>query len=132
MKKLRAVLSLCWITLGAVLLALGLTGRVDDYWTTMGFALSLVGSLQLLRRHRISRNPALKEKMEIAESDERNHFIRSRAWAWAGYLYILLVALAVIVLRILGEELLSVAAAYSVCLMMILYWVSYWVLQKKY
>ena len=132
MKKLRAVLSLCWITLGVVLLALGLTGRVDDYWTTMGFALSLVGLLQLLRRHRISRNPALKEKMEIAESDERNHFIRSRAWAWAGYLYILLVALAVIVLRILGEELLSVAAAYSVCLMVILYWVSYWVLQKKY
>lgn len=132
MKKLRAVLSLCWITLGAVLLALGLTGRVDDYWTTMGFALLVVGSLQLLRRHRISRNPALKEKMEIAESDERNHFIRSRAWAWAGYLYILLVALAVIVLRILGEELLSVAAAYSVCLMVILYWVSYWVLQKKY
>lgn len=132
MKNKRIILSIIWIVLGGLLWGLSLSGRVDDYWGTFGFALAMVGVLQLLRRHRISKNPEWKEKIEIAEKDERNHFIRCKAWAWAGYLFILIVSLATIVLRLMGQELLSVAAAYAICLMVFLYWGAYWLLQKKY
>ena len=92
----------------------------------------LPGVLQLLRTHRFMKNSAYREAVEIAETDERNHFIRSKAWAWAGYLFILIAAVSSIILRILHQDLLSLAASYTICLMLILYWVSYLILRKKY
>ena len=64
--------------------------------------------------------------------DERNKFLSTKAWAWAGYLFIIITALSVIVLRVLGQELLSTAASGAVCLLMVLYWICYMVLKKKY
>lgn len=132
MKKWRKWLSIGWIVLGAVLWTLGLLEKLDEFWGSMGFALITVGSLQLLKRHRLSKNEEYRERMEVEATDERYHYIRSRAWAWAGYLFILIVSVLVIVLRILGQDLLSMAGGYAVCLMLVLYWVSYLVLQKKY
>ena len=56
----------------------------------MGFALLVVGSLQLLKKHRINKNPAYRERMEIKASDERNIFIHGKAWSWAGSLFVIL------------------------------------------
>ena len=70
--------------------------------------------------------------MEIQSTDERLHFIRSKAWAWAGYLFVLLSAILTIVLKLLGQDLLSVAAGFAVCVLVLLYWVCYLALKKKY
>ena len=98
----------------------------------MGSALLVVGSLQLLRHYRLSHNEAYREKYEIEVKDERNHFIRSKAWAWTGYLYVLIASVATIVLRVMDEDLLATAAGMTVCLVLVLYWVSYYVLKRKY
>ena len=45
---------------------------------------------------------------------------------------LLISAAAGIVLRILGQELLSMAASCAVCLMLLLYWVTHLILKKKY
>ena len=128
----RVILSVIWVLVGTVLIGLAFAGKVDSFWNGMGSGLFAIGILQLLRFYRFNKNQAYREKMEIAVSDERNHFIRSRAWAWAGYLYIVIVGCSIIVLRVIGQELLSTAAAFSVCLMLILFWISYMILRKKY
>jgi len=115
-----------------VLIALAFAGKVDEFWNGMGFALAVVGLLQLLRQHRFNKNEAYREKMEIEVNDERNHFIRNKAWAWAGYIFILVAAVLVIVFKLIGQELLSTAAAMAVCLMLVLYWGAYMVLKRKY
>ena len=86
----------------------------------------------MLKFHRLSKNKEYREKMEIEMADERNHFIRNKAWAWTGYLFILIAGIAVIVFKIIGQDLLSMAASVAVCFMLVLYWASYWVLNKKY
>lgn len=128
----RVILSVIWVLVGTVLIGLAFAGKVDSFWNGMGSGLFAIGILQLLRFYRFNKNQAYREKMEIAVSDERNHFIRSRAWAWAGYLYIVIVGCSIIVLRVIGQELLSMAAAFSVCLVLILFWISYMILRKKY
>ena len=130
--KRRSAVYVIYMILGVVLLAAGLVGKVDEFWSGMGSGLLCVGVLQLLRRHRIRRNEAYREKVETAQTDERNRFIRNKAWAWAGYLFIVTAGVAVIVLKIMGQELLSMAASYGVCLMLVFYWVSYLVLSRKY
>lgn len=128
----RVIMSVIWVLVGTVLIGLAFAGKVDSFWNGMGSGLFAIGILQLLRFYRFNKNQAYREKMEIAVSDERNHFIRSRAWAWAGYLYIVIVGCSIIVLRVIGQELLSMAAAFSVCLVLILYSGAYLVLRKKY
>ena len=45
---------------------------------------------------------------------------------------IIIAAVATIMFQLLGQELLMFAASGSVCLMLVLYWVSYFILNKKY
>lgn len=128
----RMILSCICVVLGIVLIVLAFMEKVDAFWNGMGTALVVVGALQLLRFRRFNRNEAYREKVEIAMTDERNHYIRNKAWAWSGYLFIVIAAIMTLVFKLLGQELLSMAASGGVCLMLVLYWISWGVLRKKY
>ena len=132
MKIKSYFISVLYIILGAILIGLSFAGVVDEFWNGMGFALLIVGVIQLIRRYRLEKNEAYREKMEIETNDERNKFIRNKAWAWAGYLFIMIMAVACIILRIVGEETLSIVASSTVCLMLVLFWASYHLLKRKY
>ena len=132
MRRKRLVLYVIYILLGAVLMAGNVMGVVDEYWSGMGSGLIFVSILQLIREFRLWKNEAYREAFEVAQTDERNRFIRNKAWAWAGYLFIILAGVSSIVLKLVGQDQLSEAAGYGVCLMVLLYWGSYMVLAKKY
>ena len=131
-KDMRIIFSVIWVVIGAVLIGMAAAGKVDSFWNGAGSGLLIVGALQLLRFHRFKKNDAYREKIEIEEKDERNQFIRNKAWAWSGYLFVLMTAVSSIILKIAGQDLLSMAASGAVCLMIVLYWISYKILQKKY
>ena len=118
--------------LGGVLLVLGCFEVVDSFWSGMGTALMVVGALRLIRAYRFTKDASYREKVEIETGDERNRYLRGKAWAWAGYLFILIAAVAVIALKVAGQELLSMAASGAMCLMLVLYWGAYFLLRKKY
>ena len=128
----RLYVNILWLMIGSILIGLSFAGVVDDYWNGMGMGLAVVGAINLIRYYRLNKNDVYREKIELEASDERNHFIRNKAFAWAGYYFILIAAVGTIVFKIIGQELLSQAAAYAVCLMLILYWISYMILKRKY
>ena len=133
MKPMRKILGYCiLIALGITLLVLGGMGIVEEYWSGMGSAFLFISALQILRLVRLQKNRDYREKLETEISDERNRFLRTKAWAWAGYLFILIAAVASIVLRIAGQELLSTVSGCAVLLITLLYWISFWFLRKKY
>lgn len=115
-----------------VLFALGLMEIVDAFWNGMGAALIVVGVIRLAQFFRFRKDEAYREKMETETSDERNRFIRNKAWAWSGYLFVIIAAVSTIVFRVMGQELISRVAGFAICVLLILYWGSYLVLQKKY
>ena len=90
---------------GLVLMGLGFAEVVDEFWSGMGSALLVMGIIRLLRFYRLKKNDTYREKMETAVTDERNQFIRMKAWSWAGYLFIMVSAIATIILKILGQDL---------------------------
>ena len=131
-QNMRVYVNILWIIIGAILSGLSFAGKVDEYWNGMGTALLVVGAIRLLRYHRLNKNDAYRERKELELSDERNQFIRNKAWAWAGYYFVLIVAVGSIVLRAIGQDTMSSVAAYAICLLMILYWISYMILKRKY
>ncbi|MBR3694316.1 MAG: hypothetical protein IKL88_07310, partial [Erysipelotrichales bacterium] len=103
-----------------------------EYWSGCGSSLLVIGILQLLRFRRFQKDPVYRESIEIEERDERNSFIRNKAWAWTGYIFVLLTAISSVVLRIMGEEYLSMLASFIVCMVLLIFWSSYMPLKRKY
>ena len=128
----RAIGYLICMALGIVLLGLGVAEIVDAYWSGMGSGLTVVGILRMVRLYRFQKDESYREKVEVEVSDERNRFLRCKAWSWSGYLFLLIAGIAGIVLKVTGQDLLSMAASFALCLMLILYVGAYLILRKKY
>ena len=128
----KIFVSAFWVLLGAGLMIASLMGTNNEYWSGMGCAFIVVGMLQLVRQIKYHTNEEYREKVDTEIKDERNAFIRGKAWGWAGYLFVLIAAVASIILRIMGQDALSEMAGFSVCLLILLYWGSYMYLRKKY
>ena len=128
----RLIANITEIIIGVILTICGATGLLDSYWSGMGTALIVVGGMMMIRQVRYSTNAEYKESVDVEIQDERNKFLRVKAWSWAGYFAVLIGAVASIVLRILGQNQLSQFAGLSVCVLMVLYWASYFILKKKY
>ena len=126
------ILPILYVIIGATLGICGELGKVDQFWNGLGAALVVVGVLRLIRQIRYNTNTAYKEETDTAVNDERNRFIGMKAWSWAGYLYIMIAAVATIVFKLLNQETLMFFCSGSVCVILILYWVSYFILRKKY
>ena len=129
----KLVLSIFWIILGVVLMWLAIAEVIDAaYWSGMGGALIAVGVLQVIRNLRYRNNPEYQEKLDIEYGDERNKYLRMMSWAWTGYIVVLIEALGVVVALIMGQHTIQVILAYSVCLIVGIYWIVYMILKRKY
>ena len=128
----RVYISVFWVVIGLVLIACGIFDIVDSFWSGMGGALIGVGAIRIYQYIKYRKNPEYREKVEIERNDERNKFIGGRAWAWAGYFFVLINAVCTIAFKIMENDLLSQYCAYSVCGILILYWVAFLFLRKKY
>ena len=128
----KMMISVLWLLLGIGLTVGGILGLLDEFWSGMGGGFLAVGVLQLVRRIRYQTNESYREAVDTAKSDERYKFLANKAWAWAGYLFVMIGAVGVIVFRILGMGDLATFCGGSVCLILVLYWLSYVFLRKKY
>lgn len=128
----RLIASIVWIVLGIIVSVCSWFDIVDSYWTGMGSALLIVGTIQLIRQLRYKKDADYREKVDTNNRDERNRFIATKAWSWAGYLFVIIAAIASIAFRALGNRELSLLASTSVCVIITLYWICYLILQKKY
>ena len=128
----RFYLNIFYIIVGFALLACGIFEIVDSFWSGMGGALIGVGTIRMVQFVKFCKNPEYREKIETETKDERNKFISLNAWAWSGYAFVLLNAVGTIVFKIAGSDVLSQYCSCAVCLVIVLYWISYLVLRKKY
>ena len=126
------IASILFMLLGVTLAVLNFAEIVESYWGGMGSAFIAVGAVRLVQFFRLRKDAAYREQMQTEATDERNRFLRNKAWAWAGYLFVLVSAVLSIGLKLMGQDLLSVAAGLAVCCITLFYWVSYLVLRRKY
>lgn len=130
--KRKILVSLLWVIIGITLIILDIIGVIDNpIYSGMGGGLLVVGAMQIYRNLKYHNNEEYKEKIDIEYSDERNRYIRMKAWSWAGYLFIIGAAIISIVLFVMKQTVYGQIISYCMCAVLVLYWVSYIVLQKK-
>ena len=128
----RLVLSIFWLILGIALIVLSALDILDStMWSGMGGGLCGVAVLQIVRNLRLRRSEAYREKEEIAVNDERNRYLRLKAWSWAGYLFVLASGAANIVLLILRLRAYAVMMSFCLCFVLFTYCAAYYILQHR-
>ena len=129
----RLALTVFWIVLGAVLVVLTVTEVLDSsIYSGMGGALMAVGTLQVIRAVKYRKDSEYREKVDTELGDERNRFLRMKSWSWAGYFTILIEGIGAIIAMVLGERTVQLVLSYSVCLVLVIYWIAYVIKKKKY
>ena len=132
MNNKRFIASIVEIILGFALWICSAIGLIDSYWGGMGAGLMGVGIVFLIRSIRYKRDPEYKEEYDVEMNDERNKFIRLKAWSWAGYMYMMIAAVGSIFFKLMGREDLMFFCSGSVCLVLVLYLISYVIVKNKY
>ena len=128
----RMIISIFCIVIGIVLNVLSFMKVLDDFWSGFGVGFIVVGVVQLIRHIRYRTNEEYREQVDIKIDDERNKFLSTKAWAWTGYTFIIICAIATIGFRIAGYSEYSSMTCMVMCLMLIIYYVSYMILKRKY
>ena len=128
----RMLISAVWVISGTVLMLCSLVEVLDSFWGGMGSALIVIGIIQLIRQVRYIKNAEYRDNVNTEVNDERNKFISSKAWSWAGYLFVIIAAVAAIVFKLMGLDDYMMLSGGSVCLITLLYWICHLVLRKKY
>lgn len=129
----RLVLSIFWIVLGITLMILSIAEVLDDsVYSGMGGALTAVGALQLMRNLKYRRDPEYREKIDTELNDERNRFLQMKSWSWAGYIAVMVQAAASVAAYFMGQRTVQLVLWYSICLLVLAYWVSWMILSRKY
>ena len=132
MNNKRFIASITEIILGLALIVLCEMQMIDSFWMGMGTALFFVGVIYLVRQIRYKTNTGYKEKVDTETKDERNRFLAMKAWSWTGYLLTLIFGVATIVFKLADQETLMFFCSGSVCLILTIYWVAYYILRRKY
>ncbi len=133
-KKLRVRLSLAivYIILGLLLMIVfNFTKTPNELLSTFGLAMTVVGIARLRNYLRITKSEETIKRQQILETDERNVSIMNKAKSASFNLYIILVGIAAIVLHLFEKTQVATILSYSVCLLALLYWISYFIINKK-
>ena len=130
--KIRLYLAIGYIILGiAMIVAFNIIKTDNSFLSSFGFALVVIGAARIRNYLLITRNEETLKKQQIKESDERNIAIANKAKSVAFIIYVLLACIAVIVLSILEMTQLSMIVSATVCVLIFIYWISYWIISKN-
>lgn len=125
------IINTLYIILGIVLIVLALMNKVNNLFSYFGSSLIGAGMVQLIRAIKYKTNSKYKEMIDKT-NDERNRFISMKAWSWAAYLLIKICAVVIIICLIMSKVLYMQIAAGIICVMLVLYYICYLIVSKKY
>ena len=117
---------------GAALFLAGCFEVLDSFWSGMGGGLAAVGAVRLALAARYKKEPDYARQIDISNNDERNRFISGKAKSWTMYLTVIILAVLSIILRAAGSVSQSQICLYVMCGMLVIYWVAYMILSRKY
>ncbi len=130
--RIRLYVALSYIVLGiAMFVIFNIIKTGTPFLSSWGFALFVIGVARTRNYFIITKSEQNIKRQEIAESDERNIYVANKAKSFSFSCYVLIACLSVIILQLFNKTELAYLISISVCVLLVLYWVSYFVIRKK-
>ncbi len=130
--KTRLYFGISYVVIGVAMIIVALTvNGTSEYLSPFGTALLVIGIARIRNYFIITKSDETIKKQQIAETDERNIAISNKAKSFSFNLYVVLACIAVIILQIMKITELATIIGMTVCALLVIYWISYFILQKK-
>lgn len=129
--KVRLYYGIGCAVLGVLMMILGFL-RAEEYISSMGLMFLIIGIARVIQYRRITQTEESLRQREIAEKDERNVLLWTKARSLTFTIYSIVLALAVIILRLMEVELIPQILAFCLFTMVLIYWICYFALSRKY
>ena len=112
--KVRLYTAIAYIIIGAVVIGLSFTRLgANEMISSVGAVFAVMGIARIIQYMRITKNEESIHQREVAETDERNVMIWTKARSLAFSIYILAAALAVVVLYLMNMNFAGKIVAYN-------------------
>ena len=130
--RIRLIVAICYIVFGlAFALVFTLADPSNSFFSGFGFAFVGVGIARIIQHFKITKNEDTINKQKIAETDERNIAISTKAGYAAFYVSVFLIAVAIVLLEIFKRGEMASALGLVMCVMLVIYWISYFIIRKR-
>ena len=130
--KTRLAVAIVYMVLGLTMIVVFNVINTDNsFLSSFGLALVVIGLVRLRNYFLITKSEESIKKQQIAESDERNIAIAHKAKSITFMICTMLFCVVVIVLQLLEKSQLAMIVSGMVCVMLVIYWITYWVVRKR-
>lgn len=129
--KARLYTSVVIAILGILLIGVGVFRRTDIA-SSFGLMFLVIGIARIVQYIKITKNEETLHKREVAETDERNVMLWTKARSLAFSIYILLTAIVSVMLYVLEMDIIAKTLSYSLFSFILIYWICYFVISRKY
>lgn len=130
--KIRLFVAISYVILGiAMIVIFNIIKTENNFLSSFGFALTVIGIARIRNYFLITKDEETITKRQIAENDERNISIANKAKSVAFLAYILVVCTSITILYVLNKTQLAFILSGTVCFLLLVYWISYWIISKK-
>lgn len=130
--KIRLFFAIGYIILGlAMIVIFNIIKPENSFLSYFGISLVVVGIAKTRNYFLITKNAETIKKQQIAENDERNIAIANKAKSISFIIYIVLVCIFIVVLNLLNQTALATILSSTVCVLIVIYWISYWIISRK-
>lgn len=130
--KIRLFVAISYVILGiAMIVVFNVIKTENSFFSSFGFALAIIGIARIRNYFLITKDEETITKRQIAENDERNISIANKAKSVAFLAYILVVCTSITILYALNKTQLAFILSGTVCFLLLVYWISYWIISKK-
>ena len=126
--KMRLGIAIVYVIIGVLLVVLTSIGIIkNEAMLVFGTAFGTCGLVMIVKNIRIFKST--ENFIEIAEKDERNIMIWTKARSLTFSVYAVIAGIAIIVLYTVNMEYAAQVIAYNLCGVLVIYWICYFIIR---
>ena len=130
--KIRMFVGIALIVLGvAMIVIFNVIKPRNEFLSSFGFAFAVVGVVRLRNYLIITKSEERIKAQEISENDERNIAIANKAKSITFTIFVMVACFGVVVLQLLEKTHMALLLSGALCLLLVVYWITYWIVYKK-
>ena len=131
--KMRLGIAIVYVIIGVLLVVLTSIGIIkNEAMLVFGTAFGACGLVMIVKNIRIFKSTENFIEKEIAEKDERNIMIWTKARSLTFSVYAVIAGIAIIVLYTVNMEYAAQVISYNLCGFLVIYWICYFIIRNKY
>ena len=130
--KIRLITAIVYVVLGvSLMVTFNLTELENEVLSYLSFAFVIIGLARIRNYFIITKNEETIKQREISENDERNVSIANKARSVTFIVYLICAGLAAIVLMLCNMMQTAQIISYTVAFIVLVYWISYFIISKR-